>query len=188
MIPALPIAVSLIAEFVPDLLKLFKNDKAADVADVVVDIARKVTGATEANEAVELIKADPSIALQFRTAVLDQELNMERLVLEREKVYISDVSDARKYRDNKTFWLGVSVLCTFAISIIMVLYGGFTVVTAETTIDPNLFAAVAATIGTLIGYVAANAQQVVNYFFGSSQGSARKTEELADSIKTFKRG
>lgn len=38
--------------------------------------------------------------------------------------------------------------------------------------------------GTLIGYLSAKAEQVLSYYFGSTQGSARKTELLAqaDSI------
>jgi len=37
----------------------------------------------------------------------------------------------------------------------------------------------AAFAGTLIGYLAANAQQVISYYFGSSAGSDRKTELMA---------
>lgn len=39
--------------------------------------------------------------------------------------------------------------------------------------------------GTLIGYLAANANQVVSFYFGSSAGSARKTDLLAkaDAVK-----
>lgn len=184
--PLLPIAVSLIAEIVPDLLRLFKNDKAADVAESVGDIAKKITGQGDVSEASEMIKADPSLAVQFKQAVMDNEYRLAQLVADRERTFVEDVADARKYKDDKTFWLGVAVLVTFAISIVLVLYGAFSVMTAATQIDPNLFAAIAATIGTLIGYVAANAQQVVNYFFGSSQGSAKKTDDLAEAIRTFK--
>jgi hypothetical protein len=37
--------------------------------------------------------------------------------------------------------------------------------------DPTL-------IGAVVGYVSAKAEQVVGYYFGSSSGSARKTEML----------
>lgn len=38
----------------------------------------------------------------------------------------------------------------------------------------------AAFAGTLVGYLAANANQVVSYYFGSSSGSDRQTELLAN--------
>jgi hypothetical protein len=44
-------------------------------------------------------------------------------------------------------------------------------------------AIVSALIGTVVGYVAANAQQVVGYFFGSSKGSADKTDALAAAVR-----
>ncbi len=39
----------------------------------------------------------------------------------------------------------------------------------------------AAFAGTLVGYLAANCNQVVSYYFGSSSGSDRKTELMATS-------
>ena len=35
--------------------------------------------------------------------------------------------------------------------------------------------------GTIIGYVSAKCEQVLAYYFGSTKGSARKTELLAKS-------
>ena len=114
MAPLIVPAVTLIAEYLPDLLRLFKNDKAADVAEKVTEIAKAVTGKEDVNEAAEMIKADPSLALQFKTKVLEHEEAMERIVLEREKLFISDVQDARKYRDERTFWLGVFIMLTIS--------------------------------------------------------------------------
>lgn len=184
--PLLPIAVSLIAEFVPDLLRIFGKNKQADIAEKVAEIATTVTGNGDISESAAMIKANPELAIQFKQAVMQHEYKLEELALEKEKLYVGDVADARKYKDEKTFWLGVAILVTFAVSVSLVLYGGFSVVTSSVVVDPSLFAAVSATIGTLIGYVAANAQSVINYFFGSSAGSAKKTDEMADALKNFK--
>ena len=48
--------------------------------------------------------------------------------------------------------------------------------------DVAIVATVAGLVGTVVGYVAANAQQVVSYFFGSSRGSADKTAAMATTI------
>lgn len=185
--PLLIPAVSLVAEFLPDLLRLFKNDKAADVAEKIGGIAKQITGQEDVSEAAEMIKADPALAIQFKQAVLNHEEAMERLVLERESLYVNDVKDSRKYRDEKTFWLGVSIMVTFTIVVCLVLLGGYYIIIGKVLIDAALFAAVSGTIGTIVGYVAANAQSVINYFFGSSHGSMKKSDDLAESIKNFKR-
>ena len=187
MAPLVIPAVALIAEYLPNLLRLFKNDKAADVAEVIGDLAKKVTGAETVDEAAEAIKADPSLALAFKQSVLDHEETMEKIVLERERMYVGDVQDARKYRDEKTFWLGVSIMVTFLITVVMVLFGGYSVIVGKVVIDAGLFAAISGTVGTIVGYVAANAQSVINYFFGSSSGSMQKSDAMADSISKFKK-
>lgn len=186
-VPLIPIAASLIAEIVPDLLRLFKNDKAADVAEKVGDIAKQITGTSDAAEAAEMIKTDPALAAQFKQAMMTHDEEMEKLAIQREQLYVSDVQDARKYRDEKTFWLGVAVLITFALTVGLVLVGGYFIVVGSVTIDAALFAAISGMIGTIVGYVAANAQAVINYFFGSSHGSMKKSDDLSDAIKTFKK-
>jgi uncharacterized membrane-anchored protein len=66
----------------------------------------------------------------------------------------------------------------------LVVYGCFMLLTGKMTVDAGTAATVAGLVGTVMGYVAANAQQVLGYFFGSSQGSAQKSDHLADSLAT----
>lgn len=40
-----------------------------------------------------------------------------------------------------------------------------------------------ALVGTLVGYVSAKADQIVSYYFGSSAGSARKTEAMTEAMQ-----
>jgi lysozyme family protein len=44
---------------------------------------------------------------------------------------------------------------------------------------PEVWAAVSGLIGSVLGYFSANANQVVSFYFGSSAGSAAKTDQLA---------
>jgi predicted phage gp36 major capsid-like protein len=57
---------------------------------------------------------------------------------------------------------------------------GTAVVSGCVTKDPSQ----ATLVGTVIGYVFSEAKQVLAYYFGSSFGSARKTELLASSTPT----
>lgn len=186
MAPLIPIAGSLIANLVPELFKLFGTEKQAEVATKVMDIAWSVTGINDPDEAAKAIAADPTIALQFKTAVLNQQTALEELAFRREKMYVDDVQDARKYRDDKVFWLGVIVLGSFMTIMGLTLWGLYALMTKQFQIDPALIAAVFGLVGSIIGYFAANAQQVVGYFFGSSSGSKQNGDAVRDSIKAMK--
>ena len=185
MAPLIPIAGSLIANLVPELFKLFGTEKQAEVATKVMDIAWSVTGINDPDEAAKAIAADPTIALQFKTAVLNQQTALEELAFRREKMYVDDVQDARKYRDDKVFWLGVIVLGSFMTIMGLTLWGLYALMTKQFQIDPALIAAVFGLVGSIIGYFAANAQQVVGYFFGSSSGSKQNGDAVRDSIKAM---
>ena len=69
----------------------------------------------------------------------------------------------------------------------MSLYGLYKIVSGTVSVDANLLAAVIGLVGAIIGYFAANAQQVVSYFFGSSAGSAQKSDNISDAINSFKK-
>lgn len=100
---------------------------------------------------------------------------MKELDIDLERVHQADRASARE-REGKTgdSWtprvLGAIIIGGFLTTVWVLLTGK-----VEGLKDP----AVAATIGTVIGYVSAKADQVVSYYFGSSSGSAEKTALLA---------
>lgn len=49
--------------------------------------------------------------------------------------------------------------------------------------DPTAWAAVSGLLGSLVGYFSANANQVISFYFGSSAGSAAKTDQLAEHAR-----
>jgi ABC-type multidrug transport system fused ATPase/permease subunit len=187
-IPLIPIAASLIAEAVPGLLKVFGKEKQAEVAEKVIGIARQVSGIEDPKDAALAIIKDPAMLFDFKKAIMAQQTELEQIGLQRETLYVSDVQDARKYRDDKVFRLGIIVLMSFVLVMGVALWGIFAVVTGQVIADANVFAAVIGLVGAIIGYFAANAQQVVSYFFGSSAGSMQNGDRLADAIKSFKKG
>ena len=187
MIQLIPIAVSLASQFAPEILKYFGKGNIAEVAEKVIDVAKQVTGKETPDDAAKAIELDPNLAIKFKTAVLSNELEIRKLGLAETVAYIGDVQDARKYRDDKVFWVGIAVLLVFAVVVGLVLYGGFQVLRGGVSVEAGMFAAVTGFVGTLVGYVAANAQAVTSYYFGSSSGSKDKTDALADSIKSFKK-
>lgn len=76
-----PITIAMgLAQFVPQLTKwITGSDKAEQVAQKAIDIAKSVTGAQTGEEALEALKANPELVLQYRESVLAQEVEFQKL-------------------------------------------------------------------------------------------------------------
>ena len=135
----------------------------------------------------------PDKIVELKRINLEHEQKMAELGIDLAKInqslevaYITDTADARKYKDVGTFWLGVVILIVFGVTMGMSLYGSYQILKGGITIlDVSAVAAVSGFIGSIIGYVAASAQQVVSYFYGSSAGSKQKTDAMSNSFKNL---
>ena len=83
------IALALASQFAPDIIKYFTNsDTAGSVAQQVIGIAQTVTGKAVPDDAIAALQADPALAIQFKTAVMANDADLE-------KAYLADRQDAR---------------------------------------------------------------------------------------------
>ena len=187
MAPLIPVAIDILANTVPALIKYFGGEKEAEIAEKVVSVAKQITGVATPDEASAAIATNPEIALKFKEAILSHELELRTLSLREKELYVYDVQDARKYRDEKVFRLGLTILVSFVFVMGLALYGLYNVVSGTITVNAEVLAAVIGLVGAIIGYFAANAQQVVSYFFGSSAGSMQKSDNITDAINIFKK-
>lgn len=151
-------------------------------------------GTTDKSEAevqqAVLTGMTPDKIVEMRKIDKEHEQTMARIGFDyaklnssQELAYVADTADARKYKDDKTFWLGVVILVVFAITMGMSLYGAFQLLVGGITLkDVAVVAAVSGFVGSIIGYISANAQQVVSYFYGSSSGSKQKSDAIHDTF------
>jgi hypothetical protein len=135
------------------------------------------------DEALEAVKsATPEQLLAMKQADQSFALQMKSLGIDVFKLEVADKQSAREHfsKDGKVFWLGVVVLMTFAATVGAACFGAFHILTGGMAIkDLGVVAAVFGFLGTIIGYVAANAQQVIGYFFGSSQSGEDNGKAMA---------
>lgn len=99
---------------------------------------------------------------------------------------VDDRKDARRSNAGKdaVWWIAVAILTTFAAIMSAVLYGCWLLLSGGISIkDVSVVAAVSGLIGSVVGYVAANAQTVVNFIFGGSLGSQKKSDDMAAAVK-----
>ena len=121
--------------------------------------------------------------------IAQQGLDLQKLNSDHQEAmaqtYTADTQDARKTfgQQKAVFNLGIIILITFAFVMTAVLWASYNLLTGGITIkDVAVVAAISGMVGSVVGYVAANAQQVVGYFFGSSSGSADKTDAMSKAV------
>jgi len=100
---------------------------------------------------------------------------------------VDDRKDARKNNSTRdaAWWIAGVILLSFAAIMAAVLYGCWQLLQGGITIkDVSTVAAISGLVGSVVGYVAANAQTVVNFIYGGSMGSERKTDALAGAVQS----
>lgn len=149
-----------------------------------VELAKMVSKGLNPEQVAAIRKVDNDFALAMKEADID----LVKVNNAHTEAYLADTQDARKVNGNNEniFKLGIVVLTAFSAVISLAMYGSYEVLTGGIIPkDPATVAAVFGFIGTLLGYVSANAQQVISFYYGSSQGSSTKTDALSDAVKKF---
>lgn len=155
-----------LAQFAPQLIKwLTGSDKAAEAAGHVVDIAETVTG-RKGLEAVDALRGDPALALQFRTAVLNVEADLD-------KAYLADRADARA-RDIALARAGQRNVRA-DVMIIGAVVGLLACLIVLVRFQNQVPGEVVGIVSTIAGLFGACLRDAFQYEFGSSRGSADKS-------------
>lgn len=172
MLPILAAAIPTLVDLIPDAIGWFAGDKAEDAAEKVVGIAKSVTGIDDQEEALQALKLDPEKALEFKKAVLAQKNELDKL-------YLADRQNARDMQNtalqqDDVFSKRFIYYFASAWSLFAMVY-----LACITFIDiPDSATRFADTIlGFLLGTIIAG---IIQFFYGSSMGSKKKTEDLTN--------
>jgi hypothetical protein len=147
------------------------------------DIAERLAAGTSPEILVRLREADNAFKLRLK----ELDLDLNKLNAAREAAYIADTASARTAHGGNPDVLNIGkiILGIFGATMGLTLWGSYLVLTKGITItDTGTAVAVASLIGSIVGYVAAQAQQVGNYLFGSSAGSKEKSEALSQAVQS----
>jgi hypothetical protein len=176
-----PALITLAAQAVGEVLGV---DVPAD-ADAITTAVANATP----EQLVSLRSREMDFKERMQGLGFQQEREMRAFDIEETKALIEDTTSARgAFGSNENvFTLGCIILSVFGLLMALVLTGCFFLMTGRVTVDSGTLAVCAGLIGTVVGYVAANAQQVVSFFYGSSKGSKDSGDRigaaLTESIK-----
>lgn len=145
---------------------------------VVAEVLGLPADSSEKDVSRAMAAATPDQLLALKKADNDFAVRMRELDIDLEKIAASDRDSARKREAQVKDWmprvLSLVVVGGFMATVFLVLMG-----VVEGMKDPLT----ATTVGTLIGFVSAKAEQVIAYYFGSSSSSQQKTQLLAGAQK-----
>lgn len=161
----LPEIVGVATKIAPGLLRLLGSDSAAETVETVTKVAQDVLGTTDPQEAEEKLAANPALKEQF-LARLTSDTERYRAALEDTQSARQQTVDLAKIGSPIAYGsVIVSVIVTIAFSVVLGLF----------MYRPYAISGPAeAVLNILVGTLAAAFTQVVNYWLGSSAGSAAK--------------
>lgn len=196
--PLIPILLSALGSFGPDIVKWIAGDKAGAAAQIAADKAKEIFGTDDPAGIDAAIKRDPNLAMQYSMAMIAAKTESERIQADKEKAerqaqvdemraMLADVQSARS--------MGVSYAATKSmlmwgapmVSLLALVLSG---AVAYLLLFPGASAAkwtetvVMMLAGAAIGWV----NQVLNYWLGSSMGSQHKDAMMADLKGVIARG
>ena len=146
------------------------GSKGAEVAERVSDIAVLATGARSPEDAVKAIRQDAELAIKVRRMIMDQETELTRLAYA-DTANARDMQRSALSQDDKFSKRFVYLLAAFW----SLVGAGYVYLITFTAIPAGNQRFADTVLGFILGTIMA---QIITYFFGSSAGSARKTDML----------
>lgn len=168
-IPFMKVALSL-ADLVPSITRWFSptGEEAVPVKDIanrVVDIAKKVTQSGDAHMALEILKSNPEALINFQKEVLDMDRDLERAFLsDRHNARMRDMAFLTSGRYN--FRADIMVLAAAA--------GLLACLVALGYYRDRLPGEAVGIISTIAGIFGSCLKDAYSFEFGSSRGSKAK--------------
>ncbi len=168
---------SALADLVPGISRWFSDDpkkaeRNQEIAKKVIDIAKKVTGTSDASHALRLLESSPEALLEFQREIRDMERDLER-------AYLQDRQDAR-YRDMAFISSGRSNKRA-DVMVIAAAVGLLSCLISLAVFRENLPGEAVGIISTIAGIFGSCLKDAYSFEFGSSRGS--KVQDIASFMK-----
>jgi len=156
------------------------GDNGEDVANRVVDVAKKATGTKTPEDALDAVKRDPKAMLAVEEQLIENEHELKKLALkdraDARSMQVAALGQSDKFAKRFIYFFAI------AWSVFAFIYIG-AITFIEIPDDSRRFA------DTILGFLLGTALAgVFNFFFGSSQGNEQRQEgeQLRATLKDLK--
>ena len=170
--PLIPLLLGL----APTVASWILGDKTGSAVEKVTSIARDVLGTDNPDAIERAVAADPNAALAFKQAVIQAEADARRNELEALKAQLADVASARSQtvqlaQAGSAIAWGAPIVSVLAVAV----FAGFVYLLFVQDVKDGMREA----LMLMAGSAAAAFGAVLNYWLGSSSGSANKDQILS---------
>lgn len=181
-----PFLIPLLIGLAPKVAEWVAGKPAADVVSQVTKVAKDTLGVDNVNDLEDAISKDPEKALQFKLAMINaaneesqrkHEAEMATITsqIEEVKSYLADVQSARNQtvelvKSGSALSWGAAVVSILAVTV----FGGFIYMMFVASVPDGMREA----LMLMAGSAASGFGAVLNYWLGSSAGSAQKTSVM----------
>ena len=153
------------------------------VAGAGLKLVAQALGCSPDQDAItQAIATDPQAAEKIREFEMNNKLELQKLVIQQMGLELADVASARSRQVEHEKATGKSDINLYVLA--WVIMGGFIGAIIGMVVMATVYPAVNLNnplLNILFGSLATDAGMVVAFFFGSSRGSERKTELLAQA-------
>lgn len=163
----------ILATVAPGLATLAGGPLAGMATKAVCEVFGLGEDADEEAIASALSRMTPEQAIALKTREKEIDVELKKIGVDMYKAEVEDRKSARE-REVRVGSTTITLLAFLVVGAFLGLVYG--------VLSGALSAADSTMAGLLLGYVSGKAEQVVSYFFGSSAGSAAKTEALAKKL------
>lgn len=143
---------------------------------------------TTPDKIMQAIQMDPNAVLKFKELEMAHKVELEKLVLEQDRIYLQDRQDARRRqwesekatgkRDINLYVLAWLFVIGFFVTIVVM-----TVLALTNKMPASMPQYIVFLLGSLFGTLTSGTGAVIQYFFGSSKGSSDKTGTMVEFQK-----
>ena len=174
-IPILQAAISL-AQFAPSIARMLSGSKTDTISQKILDIAKTVSGMSNELDAIEKIKNDKKIALEFQKAIMAAERDIELAIIkDKESARSRDIAIINSGRRNKRADIMViSAACGLVICLVSIVF-----------YQDRLPGEAVGIISTIAGIFGSCLKDAYNFEFGSSRGSKEKDQTVASILNKY---
>lgn len=121
----------------------------------------------------------PEQMAALKKADQEFEVRLKELDVDVTRIHQQDRDSARRMQVKTRSWIAPALAALTMAAFVASIVGVFHLATDDRPLDPT----VATLVGAVVGYASAKADQVISFFFGSSEGGDAAAQHLADVAK-----
>lgn len=172
MIPIISAALGL----APVLSRWIGGEKAGEVAEKVSGVVTALTGQSDPMAGLKVIETDPTLLVEFQRKAMELDLQLWQAEIDDRKNARKNAVEMAEHGDYTARNIAYIVVGGFMLMLAFLIIGAFL------NLNGLRDQAIMSIVTMAFGALSAKTSNIIDYFFGTSASSQRKTNKLFDRL------